>query len=155
MIFPVLISLGSNIKPKDNLRKASILLSEAVKEISFFSIWESQAVGSSGPNYLNSTALIHTDLSLESIKSTIISPIENQLGRIRTADKYIDRTIDLDVLIYNDRVVDPELWTQAHLAVPASELLPDFMNTTTGETLLEIAAELGERIEIIQRIDLD
>jgi 2-amino-4-hydroxy-6-hydroxymethyldihydropteridine diphosphokinase len=118
-------------------------------------IWESQAVGSSGPNYLNSTALIHTDLSLESIKSTIISPIENQLGRIRTEDKYIDRTIDLDVLIYNDRVVDPELWTQAHLAVPASELLPDFMNTTTGETLLEIAAELGERIEIIQRIDLD
>jgi 2-amino-4-hydroxy-6-hydroxymethyldihydropteridine diphosphokinase len=155
MTLPVLISLGSNIRPKDNLREASRLLSEKVKEIKFSSIWESLAVGSRGPNYLNSAALIDTDLSLEAIKTTIISPIENQLGRLRTADKYSDRTIDLDVLIYNDHVIDPELWTQAHLAVPASELLPDFENPNTGASLLETAAELGGRTEIFQRIDLD
>ena len=152
---PVLISLGSNITPKVNIKKASALLSEKVAGIRFSSIWESPAVGSSGPNYLNSAALMYSALSLEEIKSSLIAPIENQLGRVRTADKYIDRTIDIDVLIYNDQVVDPEVWTQAHLAIPASELIPDFKNNETGGTLLEIAQALGKEVEIHKRNDIE
>ena len=152
---PVLISLGSNINPKINIKKASALLSEKVEGVRFSSVWESPAVGSSGPNYLNSAALMFSALSLEEIKSSLITPIENQLGRFRTADKYRDRTIDIDVLIYDDRVVDPEVWTQAHLAIPASELIPDFKNSETGGTLLEFAQSLEKRVEIRKRNDIE
>lgn len=150
----VLISLGSNINPEKNIVRARVLLAGDFPGVKFSSIWESPAVGSSGPNYLNSAALIQTCQSLDTLKARIIRPIENQLGRIRTADKFMDRTIDLDVLIYHHLVVDEELWTQAHLAVPASELWPDFSNSATNKTLRETAKELLGSAEIIQRFDL-
>ena len=118
-------------------------------------MWESPAVGSSGPNYLNSAALFHTNLQLISIKDRIITPIELQLGRIRSSDKYMDRSIDLDVLIYDSSVIDPGLWSLAHLAVPASELMPDFINKDSGKTLREIAELLLKKVSIIQRLDLN
>lgn len=111
-------------------------------------------MGSSGPDYLNSTALIRTRLSRDQIKQEIISDIENRLGRIRSADKFMDRTIDLDILIYGNQVLDYEIWSQAHLAVPASELLPGFLNHETGETLQQAAERLILEFKNIRRIDL-
>ena len=67
----------------------------------------------------------------------------------------MDRSIDLDVLIYDSSVIDPELWSLAHLAVPASELMPDLINEDTGKTLREIADLLRGEVVIIQRFDLD
>jgi 2-amino-4-hydroxy-6-hydroxymethyldihydropteridine diphosphokinase len=146
--------LGSNIDPEINIVDGGKLLSEIFQEINFSSIWESPAVGSSGPDYLNSAALIQTDLPLESIKAKIIIPIENELGRIRSNDKYMDRTIDLDVLVYETSIIDPEVWTLAHLAVPASELMPALYNKATGKSLQETAAALLNTIEITLRSDL-
>lgn len=151
---PVLISLGSNIDPQENLQAASRLLASMVDTIQFSSIWKSPAVGSSGPDYLNSAALIQTNLSPQAIKTDILSPLETQLGRIRSDDKYMDRTIDLDILIFGDTVIDPELWTLAHLAIPASELMPAFINKVTGETLQEIADQLLKSAPILQLPDL-
>ncbi len=151
----VLISLGSNINPEKHLPAAVKLLAEIVDGLQVSSTWESPAVGSIGPNYLNNAVLFRTGLSLEKVRSHLITPIENQLGRVRSGDKYMDRTIDLDVLIYDQNVVDPDLWSQAHLAVPTSELIPDFKNETTGDTLREIAERLQHRVEINQRVDLD
>lgn len=151
---PVLISLGSNINPESNIPAAIELLSTKVGRVMTSSIWESPAVGSSGPNYLNCAVLFQTDLPLEAIKPMIISPIEDQLGRKRTADKYSDRTIDLDVLIYGCQLIDPELWSQAHLAIPSSELMPDYKNIATKETLEETAERLHRGVSIFQRFDL-
>lgn len=131
------------------------LLSLKDASIQFASIWESRAVGSSGPNYLNSAALFHTDLDPEEIKLKVSTPIENALGRVRSEDKYMDRTIDLDVLVYHEQIIDPEIWTQAHLALPASELTPTLINTENGETLLETAARLQENTDIFLRLDLN
>ena len=130
------------------------LLASKIDPIQFSSVWESPAVGSSGPNYLNSAALFQTDLSPDQIKSEISAPIENKLGRIRSEDKYMDRTIDLDVLVYQDDIIDQEIWTQAHLALPASELRPSLTNPETGKTLLETAKSLREQTDISQRLDL-
>lgn len=130
-----LIGLGSNIEPGRNLTAALDLLSELTQLIERSSIWKTRAVGSSGPDYLNAAVLIKTDLSYEKLKSDILSEIETQLGRVRSSDKYMDRTIDLDVLVFNDKQIDPELWTQAHVAVPAAQVMPDLRNQETGETL--------------------
>lgn len=152
--FQVLISLGSNLNPETNIPEALHLLSSIVTIRNSSSVYQSPAIGSSGPDYLNSAAVIETDSTLEFLRKNVLSPIEDQLGRIRSSDKYMDRTIDLDVLIYDQTVTDPELWTQAHVAVPAAEILPDFINPETGEKISQAAKRLLPGINIQLRPDL-
>ena len=150
----VLIGLGSNLNPEINISEALHLLGTYVAIRNCSSIYQSQAVGSTGPDYHNSAVLIETDSTLELLRKNILSPIEDQLDRIRSADKYMDRTIDLDVLIYNQTVTDPELWTQVHVAVPAAEILPDFRNSETGEKISQAAKRLLPGTNIQLRSDL-
>ena len=150
----VLIGSGSNLNPDQNISEALRLLGSQVSIRNVSSIYQSPAVGSDGPDYLNSAVLIETDSSLDMLRKNILYPIENQLKRIRSSDKYMDRTIDLDVLIYNQTVTDPDLWTQVHVAVPASELLPEFKNPITGEIISQAAKRLLPGINIQIRSDL-
>lgn len=149
-----LIGLGSNLDPLLNIQEALQLLSEYVIILKRSSIYQSPAVGSNGPDYLNSAVLIKTDLSLDSLRENVLSPIENKLGRIRSEDKYMDRTIDLDVLIFNQTVTDQELWTRAHVAIPAADVLPEFTNPDTGEKISQAAKRLLPGIHIQLRLDL-
>lgn len=149
-----LIGLGSNIQPEINLPKALDLLSDSVQIVSRSSIWQTKAVGSSGPDYLNAAVLVKTELSLDRLRGDVLARIENELGRVRTANKYLDRTIDLDVLIYSGNETDPELWTQAHIAVPAAQVLPEFTNHQTGEDLRSAATRLGAEVSLFERQDL-
>ena len=98
--------------------------------------------------------LIETNTPLDLLRKNILSPIEDQLDRIRSADKYMDRTIDLDILVYDQTITDPELWTQAHVAVPAAEILPDFINPETEEKISQAAKRLLPGINIQLRSDL-
>jgi 2-amino-4-hydroxy-6-hydroxymethyldihydropteridine diphosphokinase len=150
----VLIGLGSNINPDQNISEALRLLGSQVSIRNFSSIYQSPSVGSSGPDYLNSAVLINTDSSLDMLRMNILKPIENQLKRVRSSDRYMDRTIDLDVLIFNQTVTDPELWTQVHVAVPASDVLPEFSNPKTGEKISQAAKRLSPGINIQIRSDL-
>ena len=109
----VLIGIGSNLNPEQNISEALRLLGNQVTIRNVSSIYQSPAVGSSGPDYLNNAVLIQTDKTLEILKMNILTPIEIQLKRVRSSDKYMDRTIDLDVNIYNQTVTDPDLWTKA------------------------------------------
>jgi 2-amino-4-hydroxy-6-hydroxymethyldihydropteridine diphosphokinase len=150
----VLIGLGSNINPDQNISEALRLLGSQVSIRNVSSIYQSPSVGSSGPDYLNSAVLIDTDSSLDMLRKNILKPIENQLKRVRSSDKYMDRPIDLDVLIFNQTVTDPELWTQVHVAVPASDVLPEFSNPKTGEKISQAAKRLLPGINIQIRSDL-
>ena len=149
-----LISLGSNINPEKFILAAIQQLAKVDDRILVSTIWESPAVGSSGPNYLNAAALLNTQLPEERIKPQLLSPIEERLGRVKTDDKFADRTIDLDVLIYENTIIDPELWHLAHLAIPASELMPNLRNPNTGEDLEDVAIRLRATAGIIPRLDL-
>ncbi len=140
----VLIGLGSNLDPENNIRKALEMLSNLTDLLETSSIWQTPAVGSTGPDYLNAAALIETDLALSDLKEKVLLEIETRLGRVRTADKYSDRTIDLDVLIYDGAEIDPDLWTLAHVAVPASQIFPEFINPATGESLESAGQRLSQ-----------
>lgn len=61
---------------------------------------------------------------------------------MRTADKYAPRTIDLDLTLFDEQVLDDELWRRVYMALIFSELLPDLRNPLTGETLVETAQRL-------------
>jgi len=138
----LILLLGSNIEPAANLKKALELLNCSLTITKSSRIWATEAVGNKGPDFLNTAVEVITNLNSDQFKRRIISPIETGLGRIRTSDKYAPRTIDIDIIIVNGKVLDENLWDKVFIALPVSEIIPDLINNTSGETLIEIADKL-------------
>ena len=152
----VYLGIGSNISPEVNVPRAIALLRKYVEVEAISTIWESPPAEGSGPNFLNAAVLIRTDLDEADLRSRILRRIESQLGRIRTADQNAPRTIDLDILIYDGQVRDDQIWLRAFLALPLSELIPDLIHPTEGDSLGEIAERLIASTTISRcRLDLD
>jgi 2-amino-4-hydroxy-6-hydroxymethyldihydropteridine diphosphokinase len=148
------ISFGSNIDPAANITRAAALLRQHSPTLSLSACYETRAVGSSSPNFYNMAGRLLTPLSQEALKQQILEPIEAKLGRVRAADKNAPRTIDLDIIIFDDQILDSELWRQVHLALPISELLPELVHPESGETLLQIARRLCQQTPIVSRPQL-
>ncbi len=142
----VYLSLGSNIRPEVNLPKAIELLREHGDVQKVSRAWESDAVGSDGPNFLNACVLLGTPLSQAEVKEGLIHPIEMKLGRRRTADKYAPRTIDIDIVLFDGQLCDEKFWKQAFVVVPLAEIHPDYQNPVTREGILQRAARLRQKV---------
>ncbi|MCS6907543.1 MAG: 2-amino-4-hydroxy-6-hydroxymethyldihydropteridine diphosphokinase [Anaerolineales bacterium] len=118
------ISLGSNILPHVHLPKAIETLSRQLALLAISSVYETLPVGSSGPNFLNAVAVLRTPhLTPHHLKEKTLRPLEAALGRQRTADKFAARTIDLDILAWDGKILDRDVFRYAHLAVPLAEVL--------------------------------
>jgi 2-amino-4-hydroxy-6-hydroxymethyldihydropteridine diphosphokinase len=155
--YVIFLSIGSNIQPQENLPKAFGLLRQEVHIEEVSRVWKTPAVGGGGPDFLNAALRIRTHLAPDELKSRVLHPIEARLGRVRTENKYAPRPIDLDILIVDGSVHDPQIWKQAFLAVPLADLLPTLENSENGETLSEAAARLAENqaIETCSEPSLD
>ena len=147
----VYLGLGSNIQPEHHLPQAVALLHQCLQVLRVSSAWDTPSYGFPGPDFLNAALLALTNLSVQDLKQQVIRPIEAALGRVRTADKNTPRTIDIDVLIYDNTPIDPDIWRCAFLAVPLAELTPDLADPTTGETLAEASARLSHTTSITPR----
>jgi len=136
------LCLGSNINPAENLRKAVDLLGKRTQLLALSTCWESAAVGSDGPNFLNIGALVAMSLDAIGLKEQVLAPIENDLGRVRSADKYAPRTMDIDIILFDGLVLDPEIWRRVYVALIFAEMIPGLKHPDSGETLAEIAQRL-------------
>jgi 2-amino-4-hydroxy-6-hydroxymethyldihydropteridine diphosphokinase len=143
--------LGSNIQPEENLRKAVHLLRQNFQVERGSGVWESAAVGSEGPNFLNAAVIIRTSLKPQQLKESFLRPLEARLGRVRTMDKNASRTIDIDIVAWDADIVDANVWKFAHAAVPVAELLPCYQSEATGEYLEQRAAYLSRSTHIFAR----
>lgn len=145
------VSLGSNIDPAPHLRRAVELLVEEVEVQTVSSVYETAPVGPvDQPRFLNAAAVLRCDLGPRRLHSEVLRPIETRLGRHRSDDPYLPRTIDLDLVLFDDlvavfdgrRVPHPGLLEHVHVAVPVAELLPDLRHPEDGRTMSEIAENL-------------
>lgn len=136
--------LGSNISPVENLQRAMVKLREQGDVLAASSVWETIAVGSDGPNFLNAALLYQTESSAHDLKMNVLLPIEISLGRVRTENKNAPRTIDIDIIVYDNQVIDSHIWDRMFVALPISELLPNLRNPQDGRTLGETANELRQ-----------
>jgi 2-amino-4-hydroxy-6-hydroxymethyldihydropteridine diphosphokinase len=150
----VCLLLGSNILPEENLPRAAYELSRLVHVTQASNVWQTAAVGSLGPDFLNAAVLISTRLDPQTLKLQVLRPLERSLGRVRDADKFAARKIDLDIVAWDGQVCDPDLWTFAHLAVPVAELLPDLRSPETGESLAAAALRLMDSTPVLKRSDI-
>jgi 2-amino-4-hydroxy-6-hydroxymethyldihydropteridine diphosphokinase len=153
------LSLGSNIEPEMNLPKAIQLLLEYGEVRKVSSVWESEAVGSEGPNFLNACVLFITPLLYPELKERVINPVEAKLGRKRSADKFAPRTIDIDIVLFDDKSCNDKFWKQAFVVVPLAEIYPNYQNPIAPESIAETATRLRQKIwmetrpQVLSRFD--
>ncbi len=126
------LSIGSNIEPHLNIPWAIALLREHSPGLSLSGLYETEAFGSVGPNFINLAVRLPTRLAAAALKQDVLAPIETALGRVRQADKNAPRTIDLDITLFDGQVVDAELWVRFYVAAPLAVLLPGFNNPEWG-----------------------
>ena len=147
------VGVGSNIEPAENVRKALDLLAEEMPVVGVSTVYETEAESQpEQPRYYNCIIEVETGATPAGLKQKL-REIEESLGRIRTADKYAPRTIDLDLLVYEELSVmtaeltlaDLNIVERAYLAAGLAELAPDLALPGMGTILSELAERLPKR----------
>ncbi len=148
----VFIGIGSNIEPEKNILAAVKMLKTLVKVVELSTFYQTPPMGNhDSPDFINGVALIETDISARELKFETLRSIEISLGRLRTENKYSPRTIDLDIMIYGDAVInepdliipDPDIYTRAFAAAPIAELDQSLVIPGAGDHIVDIAQSLS------------
>jgi 2-amino-4-hydroxy-6-hydroxymethyldihydropteridine diphosphokinase len=129
----VVLGLGSNLGERlATLQRAvDLLAGEQVRAVASSRVWETEPIGPPQPEFLNAVVRAQTDLEPLQLLSAC-QRVEASLGRVRT-ERWGPRTIDIDVLLYDDVAVDepgltvphPRMTERAFVVLPLLELDPD------------------------------
>ncbi len=145
------VSIGSNINPADNVRDALIALSRYTHVAAVSTVYLTEPeTRRDQPAFYNCVVAVDTVLDPGRLKYNVLRRIESDLGRERTSDKHAPRTIDLDLILYDDLMLnagdlvvpDPELANRAFLIVPLKELAPDLVMPGTSSKVSQLALGL-------------
>lgn len=139
------ISIGSNINPEDNIIRALELLSMYTKITKISNVYLTEPIpkDSKQPFYYNLSVEVRTTLDPYKLKN-MLRHIEDTIGRKRTEDKYAPRTIDLDISVYGNLVVDelkipdPEIVKRPFLAFTLYEANEDLVIPKFNKSIKEI-----------------
>ena len=125
----VVIGLGSNIDPEANLEQAVQELESRFKVSKRRQWTRTKPIGiQDQPDFYNGALLLETELEQQSLKKEL-KRIEDILGRDRSLPKFGPRTIDLDILIWNKKVVDEDYYVRDFLRKGVEEIIPDLKLT--------------------------
>ena len=143
----VYLGLGSNLGDKhENIKKAITLISERVGEILALSdFYETEPWGyDSSETYINAAVKTETILLPEEILS-VTQEIEREAGRSKktSCGEYHDRIIDIDILLYDDLILQtpdltiphPLMHIRQFVLQPLFEIAPDVVHPVTGEKI--------------------
>lgn len=141
----VALSLGSNISPEQHLRDALDALESRYGYLRTSSVFESEAIGFAGDNFLNMVVVLETDEALMEL-SRFLKDYEDRHGRVRHGPRASGRTVDIDILLYGDLcgvqqdivLPRPEITENAFVLRPLAQLLGDELLPGTAQTIGEL-----------------
>ncbi|KAA1164375.1 MULTISPECIES: 2-amino-4-hydroxy-6-hydroxymethyldihydropteridine diphosphokinase [Pseudoalteromonas] len=140
----IYISLGSNINKVHHMQSALIALESHFKKIIHSSVFESEAVGFAGNNFYNSVVAATTSMALADV-CALLKQIERDNGRTASDKKFSPRTLDLDLLFYDDVICQSpaqlprdEITKNAFVLQPLSEVAPDFYHPVAKQTIAQL-----------------
>lgn len=151
----VYLGLGTNIgNRRGNLVKAAALLAERVGDILALSgFMETEPWGFDSENlFLNAAIKMETPLTPDELLSAT-QAIEREMGREKKSDgTYHDRVIDIDILLYDNRVIEhpglivphPLMQERLFVMAPLAEIAPFERHPLLGQTFMELADSLRD-----------
>ncbi len=117
-----IIGIGSNIRPEENIPLALRLLDEMVTVEKVSALVTTAPVGMTDqPDFVNGAVRIKTPLSQEELVR-LLKKIEDLTGRDRTLPRFGPRTIDLDIVVWNGEITDPDYYTRDFLRSAVREV---------------------------------
>ncbi len=99
----VYVSIGSNINKETNIKNCLQELALSFSDLLLSPIYESESVGFDGDNFFNLVASFSTDLTVGELNQRL-KAIEDNHGRERSGPKFSGRTLDIDILTYDNLV---------------------------------------------------
>lgn len=125
------LSLGSNLEPGRHLRAAVHALRERFPGVRVSPFYRFPAVGYDGPDFVNAAAVLETDLDAHALNAWLHA-LEDAHGRDRSGPRYSDRTLDIDIVLFDDLVAEgpgpaAPTGTTPVLRVPRDELRHAFV----------------------------
>ncbi|MDH5485323.1 MAG: 2-amino-4-hydroxy-6-hydroxymethyldihydropteridine diphosphokinase [Gammaproteobacteria bacterium] len=155
----VYISLGSNIDRDANTRAGIDALRDKYGLLLLSSVYESEAVGFEGDNFYNMVIALETGDDVFEV-AACLRQIEESRGRDRNAPKFSSRTLDLDLLLYDDLIVDEkglqiprdEILKRAFVLWPLSEIAPDLMHPQAGRSYMALWAGFDKALENLEPV---
>ena len=138
----VYLGVGSNIEPRKNLELAVQELEGRFGTLELSSVYRSAAYGFEGDDFLNMVVRLSTSLSPVEIHAGL-EEIQRAAGRDRTARGYKSRTLDIDMLLYDDlkmieppiRLPRPDVLRFSFVLGPLAEIAPEFIHPETHRSL--------------------
>lgn len=158
----VFLSLGSNIDRARHIRAGLDALAQQFGELQVSRVFESEAVGFDSDNFYNLVVAIRTRLPVGQL-ALRLREIEDANGRLRAGPKFSARTLDIDILTYDDltgtvdgvRLPRGEILKNAFVLLPLAELAPDAVHPVEGKTYRQLWDEYDQASQKLWPVDFD
>jgi 2-amino-4-hydroxy-6-hydroxymethyldihydropteridine diphosphokinase len=156
------LSLGSNLEDRiQNLSKARSLLNKRAGEIvSVSGVYETEPWGfTSDMNFYNQVIELHTQLEPVQLLDNI-QQIEKDCGRVADKVRFAPRTLDADILFFNDLICNlpglviphPSLHLRRFVLVPMAEIAPGLVHPILKKKISRLLQDCPDRCRIIQKL---
>jgi len=144
------LGLGSNVNAQAHIRAALDELDEKFERLKLSPAYTSTAVGFDGDDFINLVARVETDMTPLELRD-YLRDLEDRYGRKRNVPKFSDRSLDIDILLYDDLVFyspvleipRPEITKFAHVLKPLADLEPDLNHPIEGRNMHDIWKSSG------------
>ena len=158
----VYISLGSNIDREALTRSGVSALRKQYGDLLLSSVYESEAVGFDGESFYNMVIALQTQDDVRTVSQTL-RRIEDEHGRDRSGPRFSSRTLDLDLLLYDDLIINEkklqiprdEILQRAFVLWPMAEIAADLVHPLVKKTYGELWAEFDKNKEKLEPIEFE
>lgn len=156
------VSIGSNVEPERHVALALAALRARFGAIEVSPVYRTAAVGFEGDDFLNLVVGFESDLDIEAVDHAL-DDIEAASGRTRGEPRFAPRTLDLDLLLFGDRVIDREdlrvprreLLKYAFMLKPLADLAPALRHPVAGRSIAELLQSRDFSDQRCERADFD
>jgi len=157
----VYLGIGSNIDPENNLRLGVSELHRRFGELTLSSTYQSSAVGFDGPDFLNLVVGLESSETPGRIHEHI-DAIHKLAGRQTGAARYSSRPLDIDLLLYDDLVMDAppvklpraDVLKYSFVLRPLAEIAPELIHPESGRPLRNHWQEFDDTAHPLVRVDI-
>lgn len=156
----VFISLGTNIDRRYYVEQGLNALNDAFGKLTLSSLFESEAVGFSGKPFFNMVIGFNTEESLLQM-SKVLREIEFANGREKNAKKFSPRTLDLDILLYDNVIMEQpvqlprtEILQNAFVLWPLAEVAPNLLHPLVGKSYQQLWQRYDKASQQLVKIPL-